>query len=163
MNNNDLNSLQIKIIDFGMVEKINFPTKYIFGTKFCYPNDWLLNSTTSKETILQPHHDFFELGITILEILHNFKLFKRDINMFCPINSDEQILVMLRTQYNLDQHKEDMKTIKDALLERLETEQEQSANIDIIVDELLFKMVHPNPEKRINSVNDLLAIVNTIE
>lgn len=81
--------------------------------------------------------------------------------MFCPIhdsmsykNTDNK-----RIEYNLDQHTKDMTTIKTALLRRFG--QEKMNNINIIVDELLFKMVHP--DERINSIDTLLAIVQTIQ
>ena len=171
MNKN--NELQIKIIDFGYTTKINSEVDDIFGTSTCFPNDWLKNSmavndsgiSSPKITTLQPHHDFFELGITILEILSLYNIFDPMNNMFCPISyyNVEADIFPKRMNYNLVQHKNDMGTIKEGLSDRLGKGPGKTDNIKIIVDELLFRMVHPEPSERINSVDELLAIVNRIQ
>jgi len=154
------NELQIKIIDFGFTKKINFQTNNIFGKSIYLSNDWLKNESNKENTILEYHHDFFSLGIVILNILKLYGLFESSVQMFCPMGGTMHITVD-RINYNLEQHNNDMDIIKELLLSKFGID--QTNNINIIVDKLLFRMIHPIPEQRINDINELLEIVDRIK
>ena len=71
----------------------------------------------------------------------------------------EEEIVEKRKNFDLAQLNRDISIIEKIL----NSFNINKTNINIIVNDLLFIMVHPNPEKRINSVDILLDIVNRIQ
>lgn len=159
INNNDLDTLQIKIIDFGLTKKNNLPELKYFGTAPNLPNDWLINFYSNIETTLTYHHDLFSLGNTILIVI--FKLFKDYPIMVCPINYEYTIsniqIIINRIGYNSVIHDDDMSTIYNMFLEN-----GISKDNSLTLFNIFNKLCNPIVSERFESIDDCLVYVDQI-
>jgi serine/threonine protein kinase len=162
INNNNLDTLQIKIIDFGRTTKNNLVVGDWFGTVNNIPNDWLVNWYSSKlDTQLKSHHDFFELGYTIFEII--LLLFKQPIKFMCPIiendgiEMSEEEIIYYRMNYNSTLHNEDANFIYNMFLKN--NIDQYNANI---LRTIFYKLCNPNVDERFKSIDEILHNVNKI-
>lgn len=161
MNENNINTLKIKIIDFGMVAKNNTETNTIFGSPNYISNDWLINYQNGRKTLLKPYHDFFSLGCTILSVL--LDIFESNIILLCPIKTNNDYfksedIMKFRRDYNERTHNDNMGQIKKKLKKNNITD----ANNIIIIDNIISKMVHPNIKSRFTSADEIIAEINKI-
>ena len=163
---------QIKIIDFGMVKKNKFITDISFGTMDYIPNDWLKNSSEENNTTLEYHHDIFSLGCMFIILLYAF-IIKKKILMVCPLlisnfmmpKIDKSMMYDLRKEYNSEQFDTMCKTIKNNLNSGINKESNEGKirNINNIFSINLIKMmVHPDPKKRCNDINEIIKYLDYI-
>ena len=163
---------QIKIIDFGMVKKNKFITKYSFGTMNYIPNDWLKNSEENKNTTLEYHHDIFSLGCMFIILLYTF-IIKKSILMVCPLvipikdipKIDESQIYKYRKEYDINQFNSMCNTIKKKLnkdINRKTNKGKIRKITNIFLLNLIKMMVHPNPEERCNNVNKIIEYLDFI-
>lgn len=156
---------EVKIIDFGMITKCYSSESGWYGTSLYLPNDWLYNYSKGRPTILDKHHDLFQLGCMFIDmifyLLNNFT-YKQNLAMCCPIKNNvytQDQVIAYRTVYNENQHNSDMKFISNLLGAnglRL------NSKINDMIISIIFKMVHPDPKKRFKSINEIMPKVNEL-
>ena len=156
---------QVKIIDFGMITKCYSSVDGWYGTSLYLPNDWLYNYSKGFPTILDKHHDLFELGCMFIDmifyLLNNFT-YKQNLEMCCPIKNNvytQDQIIEYRTYYNENQHNADMRFISNLLgVNGLRL----NKTINDIIISIIFKMVHPIPSKRFKSIDEILPKVDEL-
>jgi serine/threonine protein kinase len=156
---------EVKIIDFGMITKCYSSERGWYGTSLYLPNDWLYNYSKGLPTILDKHHDLFQLGCMFIDmifyLLNNFT-YKQNLAMCCPIKNNiytQDQVIAYRTSYNENQHNADMKFISNLLGAnglRL------NSTINDMIINIIFKMVHPIPSKRFKSIDEILPKVDEL-
>ena len=149
---------QVKIIDFGMVKNNDYQTLDVFGTPSFIASDWIINMRTGVETTLTYHHDIFSLGCMFIELLYGY-VFGKYIEMACPIINKGQLrtnIINYRASYP-DKYKEMLKTIRNDCMKNGFDENK----INLII-EIIEGMVNPVPNKRYQSINDLIKNLKNI-
>jgi serine/threonine protein kinase len=161
---NNLETLQIKIIDFGFSKPDKYNTSNVFGTADTIPCDWLKNiliENPSKNIILEKHHDLFELGCTFLKLIF-FIINTLDKKIFipyivCPISYEKVKIFITRANYSESEHISNMNTIKE-YLKKLEMNEEDSE----LIRSILYGMCNPDPNQRFENCDSVLSIVKKI-
>ena len=161
--NNDLNTLQIKIIDFGFTKQNKYNTKVnYFGTSDTIPCDWLKNYVEGKNTILEKHHDLFELGCTFLRLIFSIiNKIEHKISIpaiICPIMElNRPNFIIIRANYSEAQHNSNMNTIKKHLIDLGMNEKDS-----VLIRSILYGMCNPEPRERFENCDFVLGIVEKI-
>ncbi len=155
---------QIKIIDFGLVRKHGYKTNIVFGTPNYVSNDWLKNaySQPAKETTLEYYHDIFSLGCLFIYILYNY-VFKINIIMGCPLegkigNNVNFTNYVLQKRLSYDD--KSFITMKDNIFLNLNS---IKIHNNILIINLIDKIVNPIIDKRYNSIDNVLNHIDTIK
>jgi len=174
--------MKVKIIDFGFVTKCNSIVTNIFGTTRYCPPDWLINYTNSlkaltknniKKTVLQKHHDIFELGCMFIELIfyliNNFHL-KTPITMCCPIlfnKLNEENIKLNRINYTENIHKSNCQMISDLLSTGYRKNKNKiinglgiSSSITNYISNIIYGMCNPKKESRFQSVDPIIGWVD---
>jgi len=154
-------NIQVKIINFENTKKCNTSELSYYGDAKYIPNDWIINATSGRQTQLQKHHDIFELGCTFITLIF-YLLREQTFEMCCPIRMNTLMasknFIPQRMNYNLTQHNDDMGNI----FMKLNTIGLNIKLCEIITKNIIYKMVHPNPDKRFQSIEEILPTVDIL-
>jgi serine/threonine protein kinase len=165
-------NIQIKIIDFGLINKELTKILHIKGSPNYIANDYVNNYYNGKSTILKKHHDIFSLGCTFITIILSlFNYYNIDNNLFfmcCPIIYANQIknineskhtdlILNERRYYKINTHIEDMTNIGIKLL-KLNLNEEYVKKIYYI----LYRMANPNISERFNNIDEILPLIEDL-
>ena len=162
---------KIKIIDFGFVRKNPDNQFELIGTSKYTANDFIINYFNQKSTILEYHHDLFSLGCIFIEILycllHSFDMKIKILKIACPIiedtdnkNIEDEKIYELRKAYSEERHVADMKKMLDLLNTNTNLSQFKDKNAKLV--EIISKMVHPDPQKRYQTIEPNISPIQTI-
>ena len=160
------NKGQIKIIDFGLSQKVEYKIKYYIGTPYYIANDWMKNSLSDPiiETTLLYHHDIFALGCMFVELLFKYVLDEKKFDMVCPLkellksinnkitNKNAEMLSLTkktRKEYNIVEHNYMLELMKEANI---------NGNIITLID----NMVNPKPNERYQKIDEVIKQIDSI-
>ena len=166
------NNIQIKIIDFGHINKELTEILDLKGSPNYISNDYIDNYYNKKNTILKKHHDIFSLGCTfifiILCLFNYYNIDNYSFFMCCPIIYANQIksineskhtdlILNERRYYNINTHIKDMNNIAIKLL-KLNLKEEYVKKIYYI----LYRMANPNISERFNNIDEILPLIEDL-
>lgn len=161
----DKKEFQVKIIDFGLIQKEGFKTtNYAIGSPDYMCNDLLINMVPlnqRKEIEIKKNFDIFSMGCIFIKYLYYYILESKDNRLTCPIIlknkfTNMKYILNERKKYNEKGLQRDLDLIKDNFKFILPE--------DILekIIKLIAKMVNPNNGLRYQSIDEIIGDIDII-